>query len=76
MLVNKQNFKTYTKLRQNHCEGGIMNLQSMENWFLYYALKDITKVEMLQKYRSVNKLNRNIQKQVELDKQQSNVLTQ
>jgi hypothetical protein len=53
-----------------------MNLQSIENWFLYYALKDITKVEMLQKYRSVNKLNKNIQKQAELDKQQLNELSQ
>ena len=53
-----------------------MNLQSMENWFLYYALKDIKNIEMLQKYRSVNKLNRNIQKQAQLDKQQENVLTQ
>ena len=53
-----------------------MNLQSMENWFLYYALTDITNIEMLQKYRSVNKLNRNIQKQAQLDKQQENELTQ
>ena len=52
-----------------------MNLQSMENWFLYYALIDIKNVDNLKMYRKINKLNANISKQAELDIQQENELT-
>ena len=53
-----------------------MNLQSMENWFLYYALTDIKNVENLKMYRKINKLNANINKQFQLDNIQEKELTQ
>ena len=52
-----------------------MNLQSIENWCLYLAITDIKNVEMLKMYSCVNKLNSNISKQAELDKNQDNELT-
>ncbi len=48
-----------------------MNLQSIENWCLYLAITDIKNIEMLKMYRCVNKLNENISKQEQLDKEQT-----
>ena len=45
-----------------------MSLQSIENWCLYYAITNIKDIEMLKKYRCLNKLNENIKKQEELYK--------
>ena len=52
-----------------------MNLQSIENWLLYYVLKDPTNVNNIKMYRCVSKLNTNITKQAELDKQNTEDLT-
>ena len=43
-----------------------MNLQSIENWCLYYATT-YNDVEMLKLYRCVNHLNENISNQARLD---------
>ena len=49
-----------------------MSLQSIENWYLYLAITDIKNIDMLKRYRCINKLNANISKQAELDKEQTN----
>ena len=46
--MNNKKITTYNTIRIQHRKGRyIMNLQSMENWFLYYALIDIKNVDNL-----------------------------